>query len=65
MQSLSRLQTLLFMHNAGIAPAISTLNAMPKIVGQVIGVIWTFLGGVVIGKWILGYKESYEEYQKS
>jgi hypothetical protein len=34
----------------------------PDAISKPLGVLWNFLGGLVVGKWILGYSDSYPEY---
>lgn len=34
----------------------------PKLVAKPLAVFVHFIGGVVIGKWLLGYSDSYSEY---
>lgn len=36
----------------------------PKMVGKPLSMVFTMLVGVVVGKWLLGFRESYEEYSK-
>lgn len=41
-----------------------TLLALPgpQIVAKPLAVLMNFIGGLVIGKWLLGYSDSYPEY---
>jgi hypothetical protein len=34
----------------------------PKFIAKTLGVMLNFFGGLVIGKWLLGYTEYYPEY---
>jgi len=34
----------------------------PPALAKLFGVLMNFVGGVIIGKWLLGYSDSYEEY---
>ena len=36
----------------------------PKVVGRLLGVWGTWVVGVVVGKWVLGFRESYGEYYR-
>jgi hypothetical protein len=41
-----------------------TLLALPgpKFIAKPLAILMNFIGGVVIGKWLLGYSDSYPEY---
>jgi mannose-6-phosphate isomerase-like protein (cupin superfamily) len=54
-------QALLFMWRGKIVPALSG----PKFIARPLGLFLTFFGGVILGKWILGYSDSYSEYYHS
>ncbi|KAF2418022.1 hypothetical protein EJ08DRAFT_599684 [Tothia fuscella] len=51
-------QLLLFLRSADVLLALPG----PKFIAQPLAIIMNFVGGVVIGKWLLGYFESYPEY---
>jgi len=34
----------------------------PRVLAKVFGMLVNYVGGVIIGKWLLGYSDSYEEY---
>lgn len=36
----------------------------PTWLAKPLGMLVNFIGGLVIGKWVLGYKERYPEYTK-
>lgn len=57
-RSPSPFQTLLFLWSADIIPAIPGPKWLMAPLSRFLG----YVGGVVIGKWILGYRESYPEY---
>jgi len=59
---------------AGIAPSLPQLLLImrkgdtfmalpgPKFIIKPLSILLGFIGGLVIGKWLLGYSESYPEY---
>lgn len=51
-------QVLLFMRSGGVIMALPG----PYLLSKPLGILLNFVGGVVIGKWMLGLKDSYEEY---
>ncbi|CAN8102007.1 unnamed protein product [Discula destructiva] len=51
-------QALLFMHRGGVLMALPG----PETVSLVMGLLLNYIGGVLIGKIILGYRDSYPEY---
>lgn len=51
-------QVLLFNWRANVVLALSG----PKYIAKAVGLLMNFVGGLVIGKWILGYSDSYPEY---
>ncbi|ROV99547.1 hypothetical protein VMCG_06350 [Cytospora schulzeri] len=54
----SPFQSLLFMHRGGVVMALPG----PEIVSKTLGLLFTYVGGVLIGKLLLGYADSYHEY---
>lgn len=54
----SPFQMMLFLGSSDTYPVLPG----PKVIGQPAARLLVFLMGTVIGKWLLGYKESYEEY---
>jgi hypothetical protein len=54
-------QVLLFMWKGKAVLALSG----PKFIAKSLGLLLTFFGGLVIGKWILGYSDCYSEYYHS
>jgi hypothetical protein len=48
----------------GAPLALPMPRFMPTWVGIVASKAFTFIGGVVVGSWLLGYKVSYEEYYR-
>jgi hypothetical protein len=36
----------------------------PRFISKPLGIVLNFIGGVVIGKWLFGYRDSYSEYYK-
>lgn len=54
----SLFQALLFMHRGGVVLALPG----PELLSQVIGLLLNYIGGVFIGKGLLGYKDTYPEY---
>jgi len=54
----SLFQTLLFNRLADVIPVLP----VPGVIAKPVGLMMNFLGGLVVGKWILGYSESYAEY---
>lgn len=53
-------QVLLFNYLGGVVLALPG----PLIVARPLGVLLNFFGGLVLGKYLLGYKKSYSEYYK-
>lgn len=51
-------QVLLFNHRANVVLAMPG----PEIIAKPLGLLLNFIGGVIIGKWFLGYAASYPEY---
>jgi hypothetical protein len=51
-------QMLLFMRRGGVVMAFPG----PNFIARPLGVIVSLLGAVVVGKWILGYSDTYPEY---
>lgn len=51
---------LLFNYVGGVVLALPG----PLIIAKPLGVLLNFFGGLVLGKYLLGYKESYSEYYK-
>lgn len=51
-------QNLLFMHRGGVVMALPG----PEMVSLAAGWLLNFLGGVLVGKWLLGFRDSYPEY---
>lgn len=56
--SRSIFQSLLFMQHGGIVMALPG----PEVVSIAMGVLFNFVGGVLIGQILLGYSGSYSEY---
>jgi hypothetical protein len=54
-------QVLLFMRRGGVVMALSG----PPWLARAFGDLLNLFGGVVLGRWILGYSESYSEYYSS
>ncbi|KAI9930979.1 hypothetical protein ASPWEDRAFT_34502 [Aspergillus wentii DTO 134E9] len=54
-------QVLLFNWAGGVVLALPG----PVFIARPLGVLMNFFGGLVLGKWILGYKDSYPEYCQS
>jgi hypothetical protein len=65
------------MRKAGLRPSLpqlllflrssDTLLALPgpKFVAKPLSILMNFIGGLVIGKWLLGYSERYPEYSRT
>ena len=53
-------QVLLFNYVGGVVLAMPG----PPLLARALGIMMNFFGGVVLGKYVLGYKESYPEYYK-
>jgi len=51
-------QLLLFMRKGDVLLALPG----PKFIAKPLAVLMNFIGGFVIGKWLLGYSDSYSEY---
>jgi hypothetical protein len=51
-------QLLLFSRSADVIRALPG----PKIIAKPLGIVINYIGGLVIGKWLLGYSETYPEY---
>ncbi|KAF2095762.1 hypothetical protein NA57DRAFT_59739 [Rhizodiscina lignyota] len=51
-------QVLLFNWRANVVLALPG----PKLLAKVMGLLMNFVGGLLIGKWILGYSDTYPEY---
>lgn len=51
-------QALLFMHHGGIVMALPGHH----VISVALGVLLNYIGGVLIGKMLLGYRGSYPEY---
>jgi hypothetical protein len=49
------------MQSGGVVMALSGPHWLARSLGQ----LMNFFGGVVLGKWILGYSDSYAEYYQS
>jgi hypothetical protein len=49
---------LLFMHRGNAVLAWPG----PRLLAKLFGVLLNFMGGLIVGKWLLGYSDSYEEY---
>lgn len=56
--SRSIFQALLFMHRGGVVMALPG----PEVVSVAVGVLLNYIGGVMIGRMLLGYRDSYPEY---
>ncbi|KAG6366720.1 hypothetical protein INS49_000899 [Diaporthe citri] len=54
----SLLQALLFMHRGGVVMALPG----PDGISRALGLLLNYVGGVLIGKWLLGYSACYPEY---
>jgi len=54
-------QMLLFLHAGGVVLAVPGL---PRVLGDPLGKLIGWVGGVVVGKWALGMEESYGDYYK-
>lgn len=54
----SLFQSLLFMHRGGVVLALPG----PEILSQAFGLLLNYVGGVLIGKYLLGYRDTYPEY---
>lgn len=55
-------QLLLWLHEADIVTAVPVL---PRFIGHPVGVFLGWFGGVVVGKWLLGLKDTYPEYSEA
>ncbi|KAJ6134109.1 hypothetical protein N7523_000431 [Penicillium sp. IBT 18751x] len=53
-------QVLLFNYFSGVVLALPG----PLVIARPLGVLLNFFGGLILGKYVLGYKESYPEYYK-
>jgi hypothetical protein len=53
-------QVLLFNWVGGVVLALPG----PAIIAKPLGIALNFIGGLLLGKYLLGYKESYPEYYK-
>lgn len=51
-------QALLFMHRGGVCLALPG----PEIISRVAGLLLNYIGGVFVGKMLLGYQDTYPEY---
>lgn len=51
-------QALLFMHRGGVVLALPG----PEILSQAVGILLNYVGGLLIGKGLLGYQDTYPEY---
>jgi hypothetical protein len=61
----SLFQLLRFLHDVGAPLALPIPIAfIPAFVGRSISRTFCFVGGVIIGEWLLGYKVNYNEYYK-
>lgn len=54
----SLFQALLFMHRGGVVMALPG----PEVISSALGMLLNYIGGVIIGKWLLGYSSCYHEY---
>lgn len=54
----SLFQALLFMHRGGVVMALPG----PDGISSALGLLLNYVGGVFIGKWLLGYSGTYPEY---
>lgn len=54
----SLFQALLFMHRGGVVMALPG----PEGISRALGLLLNYVGGVFIGKWLLGYSGCYPEY---
>lgn len=50
----------MFMHRGGVAMVLPG----PEGFSVVLGMLLNYVGGVFIGKWLLGYSGSYPEYYR-
>lgn len=57
-ESPSPFQALLFLWSADVIPALPG----PKFIMAPLSTLIAWFGGIVIGKWVLGYQEAYPEY---
>lgn len=53
-------QALLFMHRGGVVLALPG----PEVISKVVGILLNYIGGVFIGKILLGYQDTYPEYYR-
>lgn len=51
-------QALLFMHRGGVVLALPG----PEILSQAVGLLLNYIGGLLLGKGLLGYEDTYPEY---
>lgn len=56
----SLFQTLLFMHRGGVVMALPG----PESISKAAGLLLNYIGGVLIGKMLLGFRDSYPEYYR-
>lgn len=48
----------MFMHGGGVVMALPG----PEGVSRALGLLLNYVGGVFVGKWLLGYSGTYSEY---
>jgi hypothetical protein len=51
-------QLLLFLRKGDVLLALPG----PKFIAKPLAILMNFIGGLVIGKWLMGYSDSYPEY---
>ncbi|KAK2613979.1 hypothetical protein N8I77_000844 [Diaporthe amygdali] len=56
----SLFQALLFMQHGGVVMALPG----PESISRPLGLLLNYIGGVIIGKWLLGYSGCYPEYYR-